>query len=59
MGKKDFNKMSLEEKRFYYKYGKNFVTLDEILPWPEYVESHMSYVVDFGILKLLRVYQIT
>ncbi len=29
-----YEKLSLEEKRGYYKCGKNFVTLDDIDTWP-------------------------
>jgi hypothetical protein len=36
--------MPLEEKRWFYLCGNDYVTLDQVLPWPDYVkENHCSF----------------
>jgi hypothetical protein len=46
--------MPLEEKRLYYECGNNYVTLDQVLPWPDYVkENHCSFTREGTVLLML------
>lgn len=39
-----FDKMPLDEKRELYRCGKDFVTLDSILPWSEYLQENVHTI---------------
>lgn len=39
-----FDKMPLDEKRELYRCGKDFVTLDSILPWSEYLRENVHTI---------------
>lgn len=39
-----FDKMPLDEKRELYRCGKDFVTLDSILPWSEYLRENVHAI---------------
>lgn len=39
-----FDEMSLDEKRKLYRCGKDFVTLDSILPWSEYLRENADII---------------
>jgi hypothetical protein len=46
--------MPLEEKRSYYRCGNNYVTLDQVLPWPDYVkDNHFSFTREGTVLLML------
>jgi hypothetical protein len=49
----DYSNMPLEEKRSYYRCGNDYVTLDQVLPWPDYVkENHWSFTRE-GIFNVI------
>jgi hypothetical protein len=49
----DYSKMPLEEKRLYYKCGNDYVTLDQVQPWPDYVkDNHCSFASEGTVLLL-------
>ena len=41
--------MPLEEKRSYYRCGDDYVTLDQVLPWPDYVKDDLYSFTKHGI----------
>ena len=45
--------MPLEEKRSYYECGNDFVTLDQVLPWPDYVKDNHRFFTRIGINVIL------
>ena len=50
----DYSNMPLEEKRSYYECGNRYVTLDQVLPWPDYVkENHCSFTREGTVLLML------
>ena len=50
----DYSNMTLEEKRLYYRCGNNYVTLDQVLPWPDYVkENHRFFTKEGTVLLML------
>ena len=49
----DYSNMPLEEKRSYYLCGNDYVTLDQVLSWPDYVkERHWSFTREGTVLLL-------
>ena len=42
--------MPLDEKRSYYRCGDDYVTLDKVLPWPDYVKEEHYSLCKKGIL---------
>ena len=46
--------MPLEEKRSYYLCGNDYVTLDQVQPWPDYVkDNHRFFTRDGTVLLML------
>ena len=43
--------MPLEEKRLYYECGNDYVTLDQVQPWPDYVKENYWSFARNGIIN--------
>jgi hypothetical protein len=48
-----YSNMPLEEKRSYYLCGNNYVTLDKVLPWPDYVKENNRFFTRKGTVLLM------
>jgi hypothetical protein len=48
--------MPLEETRSYYECGNGYVTLDQVLPWPDYVEDNHWFFTGKGIINVILYY---
>ena len=49
----DYSNMPLEEKRSYYLCGNDYVTLDQVLPWPDYVKENNRFFTRKGTVLLM------
>jgi hypothetical protein len=50
----DYSNMPLEEKRLYYECGNDYVTLDQVQPWPDYVkDNHLFFTREGTVLLML------
>ena len=49
----DYSNMPLEEKRLYYKCGNDYVTLDQVQPWPDYVMDKHRFFTRRGTILLM------
>ena len=48
----DYSNMPLEENRSYYECGNRYVTLDQVLPWPDYVKENNRFFTREGTVLL-------
>ena len=49
----DYNNMPLEKKRPYYECGNDYVTLDQVLPWLDYVMGRPYLFTRRGIINVI------
>jgi hypothetical protein len=54
----DYSNMPLEEKRSYYLCGNDYVTLDQVLLWPDYVKKNRQFFTEEGTVLLMLFYTI-
>jgi hypothetical protein len=45
--------MPLEEKRLYYECSNDYVTLDQVQPWPDYVKDNHRFFTREGTVLLM------
>ena len=45
--------MPLEEKRSYYLCGNDYVTLDQVQPWPDYVKENHRLFTTIGTINVI------
>jgi hypothetical protein len=55
----DYSNMPLEEKRSFYRCGDDYVTLDQVLPWPDYVKERPCSFTRRGTVLLMLFCTIT
>jgi hypothetical protein len=49
----DYSNMPLEEKRSFYLCGNDYVTLDQVKPWPDYVKDNHRFFTRKGIINVI------
>jgi hypothetical protein len=49
----DYSNMPLEEKRSYYRCGDDYVTLDQVQPWADFVKDNHQFLTEEGTVLLM------